>query len=76
MLGKRPFLKTKLPSQNLRHRLTPGQLINQFVQIPYFLHQRVFDFFHADAAHDPLDQRTIRMHGGGLGKKGFKIVYG
>jgi len=61
--------------QYLLHRLSFCKLINQFVQVAYFLHLRIFDVFYANTAHYTLDKRTIRMNGWGLGKKGFKIIF-
>lgn len=36
----------KLSPQDFLHRLSLGQLVHQFVQVPNFLHQRVFDVFY------------------------------
>jgi len=38
------------------------------------LHQRIFNFFHANTAHYAFDKRTIWMYGWCLSKKGLKIV--
>lgn len=63
-----------LPSpQNLLHRLPLRQLIDQLVQPPNLLHQRVGDFFDADAADDALDLRGVGMEGGGFGEEGLEV---
>jgi hypothetical protein len=61
-------------SQNLLHRFSFGELIDELVQIAYFLHQRIFDFFYANTAYYALDERTIWIDGWCLSKKGFEIV--
>ena len=60
--------------QNLFHRFSFGEFIDQFVQIADLLHQRVFDFLHANAAHDAFDQRPVWIQGWRLGEKGFKVI--
>ena len=60
--------------QNLLHRFSFCEFINQLVQIAYFLHQRIFDFFHANTTHYAFDKRTIWINGWRLSKKGFKII--
>ncbi len=60
--------------QNLLHRLSFCEFVNEFVQVAYLLHQRIFDFFNANATHNALDKRTVRIDCWGFGKEGFKIV--
>src|SRR5262245_44184423 len=64
-----------LLAQNFLHRFSFRELINQLVQIANFLHQRIVDFFNANAAHNAFDERTIWMNGRCLSKKGFEIVF-
>src|SRR5262245_51063042 len=47
--------------QNLLHRFSICQLIDELVQVADFSHQWIFDFFHAHTAHGALDQRAIGM---------------
>src|SRR5262245_61634603 len=61
--------------QNLLHRFSLGQLIDELVQVAKFSHQWIFDFFYAHTAHHSLDKRAIWMNAWCLGKKGFKIVF-
>ena len=64
-----PTALIDLLPQNLVHRFSFGELINQFVQIAYLLHQRILDFFHAHTAHHAFDQRAVRMMAGAWAKK-------
>src|SRR5688572_24166933 len=61
-------------SQNLLHRLALGEFIDQLVQRSHVSHQRIFDVFDANTAHDTLNERTVRMDGWGLSEKGLEIV--
>ena len=49
------YVETILLPQNLLHCFTLCKLINQLVQIAYFLHQWIFDFFYAHTAHYALN---------------------
>src|SRR5687768_9126999 len=66
--------KRRLSPQNLLHCLSFCKLIDQLVQVSYFLHQRILYFFHADTTYHAFDKRTIGVDGGCLRKKSFKIV--
>ena len=61
--------------QNLLHLFSFCQLIDQLVHVANFSHQRIFDFFYANAAHDAFDKRAIGMNAWCLSKKGFNIVF-
>src|SRR5262249_51868127 len=61
--------------QNLLHRFSFCQLINQLVQIAHISHEWIFNFFYAHTAHYALDKRAICMNAWRLSKKGFKIVF-
>src|SRR5262245_38597268 len=66
---------TSLLAQNLFHRLSFCELINQLVQVANSLHQRIFNFFHADTAHDASDQRTTWVIGWCLSVEGLEIDF-
>lgn len=74
-----PFCKQpeekQLLAQNLLHRFPFREFIDQLVQVAYVLHQRIFDFFHANPAHHTFDKRAIWMHGWRLRKEGRKIIF-
>jgi hypothetical protein len=61
-------------AQNLLHRLSFSEFIDELVQVADFFHQRVLDFFDANTTHDALDQRAIGMKSRRLGKEGLEIV--
>jgi hypothetical protein len=67
--------RLNLLPQNLLHRFSFCELINQLVQVANFLHQRIFYVFHANTAHDACDKRTIWMNGGCFSKKGLNIGF-
>src|SRR5262245_42061017 len=69
------MVNKRLLPQNLLHRFSFSELINQLVEPAYFLHQRIFYFFHTNATHYALDQRTIWVNGWRLRKKGFDIAF-
>ena len=73
--GGRLDVGCPLLPQYLLHRLAFCELIDQLVEIPYFLHQWIFYFFHANTAHHAFDQRTVRMDMRGLSKESFEIVF-
>src|SRR5690606_33189379 len=50
--------------QDARHLLALGQFVDELVHVPDLLHERVFDRFHAHAAHDPGDQRCVGVEVG------------
>jgi hypothetical protein len=61
-------------SKNLRHGFAFGEFIDKLVQLANPLHQRILDFFHADAADHPFDERTVWIHRWRLSKEGFKVI--
>jgi hypothetical protein len=54
--------QNELLPQNIIHRLSFCELINQLVQVANFLHQRIFDSFYTNTAHYALDKRTLRVN--------------
>ena len=67
--------KSTLLPQNLLHRFSFCELINQLVQVAKFLHQRILNFFYANTAHDACDQLTVGMKGWCLNIKGLDIGF-
>lgn len=65
---------SELLPQDLLHRSSFCQFINQLVQIAYFLHQWIFDFLYAHTAHYAFDKCAIRVNAWRLSEEGFKIV--
>jgi hypothetical protein len=61
-------------SEDLLHRLSFCELIDQLVQVAQLLHQRIFDLFDTHTAHDALDERAIRMKARCLSDEGFDVV--
>lgn len=51
------FFQRSAP-QNFLHRLSLGQFIDQFIQVPYLTHGQFLNLFDADAANDAFDQRS------------------
>jgi hypothetical protein len=60
--------------QDLLHRLSLRQLVDELVEVADLSHQRVFNVFHAHAAHNALDQRAVRMDPGRLGEEGLEVA--
>src|SRR5690606_33307297 len=76
-LYNRKFLPALVgPPQDLVHRLTPGEFVDQLVEVADFAHQRLFDIFDPDAADHPLDQAARAVHRGSLAKKVAQICLG
>lgn len=65
---------TCLLPQYLLHRPSLGQFVNQFVEVPDFLHEGIFDGFHAVAANDAGDFGSIWVEQGCLREEGLIIV--
>jgi hypothetical protein len=61
--------------QDRFHLLPFCELVDQLVEVANFLHQRIFDIFHAHPAHYAFDERTIWMHGRCLRKEGLKVGF-
>jgi hypothetical protein len=60
-------------SQDLVHRLSLGQLIDQLVQVTDFPHRRLLDILDPDAAYDAFDQGSQGIDERRLRKEGFKV---
>ena len=60
--------------EDMLHRFSFSKFINQFVQITYFPHQWIFNFFQANTTNDAFDLRTIWMQGWSLSKEGLEVV--
>src|SRR5918911_238989 len=70
------FLQRKdLLPQNLIHRLSLRELINQLVQVANLPHEWVFNLFHAYAAHNAFDKRSIWIKQWRFGKEGLKVAF-
>ena len=59
--------------QDLLHRLTLGEFVDEFVHVADLLHQGVLDVLDADAADDAFDQGSLGIHGGGVGEEGLEV---
>ena len=60
-------------SQDLVHRFSLGQLVDQLVQVADFPHQGFLDLLDPDAANDALDQGSQGIDTRRLRKEGFKV---
>lgn len=52
-----------LCAQDFLHGFSAGELIDEFVEPAYFLHQRVFDGLYTDAAHEARNFRHVGVQG-------------
>src|SRR5690606_32001625 len=59
--------------QDLLHRFTLRQLVDQLVQIANLAHGRLLDVFDSDAANHTLDQSARRIRARSSGEKGLEI---
>ena len=59
----------RLLAQQPVHCFALGQLVNELVQVAYFLHQRVLDFLHPHAANPAGDEPAVWVGGRGIGEK-------
>src|SRR5262252_7923787 len=66
-------LGARLPSQDLLHRLSLCQFVDELVQVANLLHQRVVHLFYANAANRARDERSVRVHCRRLCKKGLEV---
>ena len=60
-------------AQDLVEGFALCELINKLVEIPDFLRDGILNRLDANATHDALDLRTVRIEGRGLLKKGLEI---
>lgn len=56
-------------AQDFVHSPALRQLVDQLVELPDLLHERVFDIFYANTADTALDEGTVRVHSGRLSEK-------
>src|SRR5690606_33477513 len=64
-----------LLAQNLLHRLALRELVDQLVEIPDLLLQRIRNLLDANAANDALDQRARGIQGRRLREKGLEVAF-
>src|SRR5262245_21194775 len=65
----------RLLPQNLIHRFSFSELINELVEVANLQHEWVFNHFHAYAAHNAFDKRRIWMKQWRFGKEGLKVAF-
>ena len=67
--------RNDLLPQNLIHRLSFRELIDELVEVANLPHEWVFNRFHAYAAHNAFDKRSIWMKQWRVGKEGLKVAF-
>src|SRR6185369_7621436 len=72
LCGQRVYVDESLP-QNLFKRLALCEFIDEFVEIANFLHERVLNFLHANAAHHALDKGDIWVDLRCLGEESLEV---
>jgi hypothetical protein len=66
-------LQRDLLPEDLDQGLALGQFIDELVQLPNSLHQRVLNFFDSYAANYALDEAGVWMDGRSCGKEGLEV---
>src|SRR6185503_4034458 len=70
-----PTWSNILLPQNLVHRFSLRELIDELVQVANVFHQRIFDFLQTNAAHQAFDERAVRMNRRCVREKSLEIAF-